>query len=73
LGSGILKILSPHEFLHDDVFYIIVFVSDPRKPIGGALLGVSIIDYASVVDYASNDSAWVLTGLPGAYYWQIVL
>jgi hypothetical protein len=51
LGSGILKILLPPQFLHDDVFCIIVFIGYSCKPIGGALLWGAVVSDASVVDY----------------------
>jgi hypothetical protein len=51
LGSGILKILFSHQFLHNDVFYIVVFVGYTCQPTGGALLWGSIVGDTLVVDY----------------------
>jgi hypothetical protein len=36
------------------------------------LLGVLIVDYTSVINYASNGSSWVLIDLPGTCWCQVV-
>jgi hypothetical protein len=51
LGSGILKILFPPQFLHDNVFYVIMFVCDSCQPVAGVLLWGPIVGDASVIDY----------------------
>jgi hypothetical protein len=73
LGSGILKILFPHQFLHDNVFYFVIFVGDSQQPVGGALLGISVVDYASVVNYASDGFSWILIDLSGMCWCQVIL
>jgi hypothetical protein len=50
--------------LHDDVFYIVVFVSYACQPIGGALLWGSIVRDAPIIDY--SDIAFFLPDLPGS-------
>jgi hypothetical protein len=47
--------------LHDDVFYVIMFICDSRQPVVGALLWGSIVSNASVID--NPNIAFVLVGL----------
>jgi hypothetical protein len=36
------------------------------------LLEISVVDYASVIDYTSNSFSWVLINLPGMCWCQII-
>jgi hypothetical protein len=65
LGSGILKILFSPQFLHNNVFYIVVFVGYACQPVAGALLWGSIVGDTSVVDYPNV--AFFLTDLPSVH------
>jgi hypothetical protein len=67
LGSGILKILLPPQFLHDDVFYIVVFVGYACQPVSGTLLWGSVVSDTSVIDYPNV--VFFLADLPGARGW----
>jgi hypothetical protein len=51
LGSGILKILFSPQLLHNNVFYIVVFVGYAGQPVVGVLLWGPVIGDASVIDY----------------------
>jgi hypothetical protein len=70
LGSGILKILLSPQFLHDDVFYIVVFVGYACQPIVSALLWGSVIGDTSVVDYPNI--AFFLPDLPGTRGYLVI-
>jgi hypothetical protein len=54
LGSGILKILSPPQLLHDKVFYLVGFFGYPLQPCLGFLLRGAPFDDASVIYDASS-------------------
>jgi hypothetical protein len=54
LGSGILKILSPPQLLHDEVFDLVWFFGNSFEPSLGLLLRGASFNDASVVDNASS-------------------
>jgi hypothetical protein len=54
LGSGILKILSPPQLLHDEVFNLVGFFGYPFEPGLGFLLRGASFDDASVIYDASS-------------------
>jgi hypothetical protein len=65
LGSGIFKILFSPQFLHHNVFYIVVFVCYAHKPVVGPLLWSSVVGNASIVDYPNV--AFFLADLPSTH------
>jgi hypothetical protein len=65
LGSGILKILFPPQFLHDDVFYIVMFICHACQPVVGTLLWSSVVGNTSIVDYLNV--ALFLVDLPSTH------